>query len=278
MTALAAAAVGHGDVHAGHDAGMPAAATVRMGFAQFAPARVDVVVGDTVAWRNDSVRVHTVDAADGAFRSGPISSTATFTRRMDAPGVLAYLCTRHPGMRGEVGAHTVLLDRPEGAGRPGTKRRLTGRAALPAGTAVPIEADAGEGFVAAGHAVVGDDGRLALDVAPRVPTTYRAVAEGAGPAVRVPVLDRTVRLTAVRRRARRLTVVARVTPSSPGTPAVLQLRIPERHGWWPVARARVDRHSRVRFRVPLRRRLRARVVLTLPDGATEIARSPIAGR
>lgn len=280
LTALAAAAVAPGHGHEGHEpaaaAPTPAAASasVSMGFVRFAPARVDVLTGDTVTWRNLSARTHTVDGDD--FGSGPIPSTTSYARRFEHPGVVAYLCRRHPSMDGEVGVWTVLLDRPEGAGRPGTRRTLTGRTALPPGTPVPVEADSGAGFAPAGTAVTDAAGGLALEVAPRVPTTYRAVAEGAGPAVGVDVLDRAVRIVGARRRGRRITVTARVTPSSPGTPAVLQLRIPERFGWWPVARAKVDRSSRVRFRVALRRRLRARVVLTLPDGATVVAASPVA--
>jgi hypothetical protein len=56
---------------------------------------------------------------------------------------------------------------------------------------------------------------------------------------------------------------------------VLQLHLPERFGWWPVRRARLDGSSRARFVVRTRRRVRARVVLTRPDGATPLALSRI---
>jgi hypothetical protein len=55
---------------------------------------------------------------------------------------------------------------------------------------------------------------------------------------------------------------------------VLQLRLRERFGWWPVARARLGASSQASFRVPVARAVLARLVLTLPDGATPLAVSP----
>lgn len=46
---------------------------------------------------------------------------------------------------------------------------------------------------------------------------------------------------------------------------VLQLYLKERFGWWPVATHRLDKRSRTTFR-PAQRGVRARVVLTLPNG------------
>ena len=74
------------------------------------------------------------------------------------------------------------------------------------------------------------------------------------------------------RRGRRRTVVrAAVTPASPGAMAVLQLRLAHRFGWWPVDRVRLNKASRARFVLKRRLRAPARVVLTLPDGATVTA-------
>jgi hypothetical protein len=70
-------------------------------------------------------------------------------------------------------------------------------------------------------------------------------------------------------------VSTRVAPAARGQTVVLQLHLPERFGWWPVRRARLDRASRARFVVHTRRRARARVVLTRTDGATPLARSGV---
>ena len=45
---------------------------------------LDVVMGETVTWTNDSVRVHTVTADDGSFDSGRMPTRATFTRNETA--------------------------------------------------------------------------------------------------------------------------------------------------------------------------------------------------
>jgi plastocyanin len=237
----------------------------------FLPDAIDVLAGDTVAWHNDSVLRHTVTAADGSFGSAPLFGGDMYTHRFDSPGVVAYYCTVHPFMHGEVDVHRVLLDAPRAPGAPGAPYPLDGRAALPAGTTVAIERDAGAGFVPAGSATVGDDGAFTAQVRSAATASYRAVAGGeASPAVRLVIVDRHVTARAPRRGL----VVARVAPASPGATVVLQLHLRERFGWWPVARARVDRHSRARFVVKSpHRRVRARVVLTLSDGATQLARS-----
>jgi hypothetical protein len=62
-------------------------------------------------------------------------------------------------------------------------------------------------------------------------------------------------------------------PASPGQTVVLQLLLRHRFGWWPVRRAKLDERSRARFVFPLRHAPSARVLLTLPDGATRLASS-----
>jgi hypothetical protein len=52
---------------------------------------------------------------------------------------------------------------------------------------------------------------------------------------------------------------------------VLQLNLRERFGWWPVQQKTLDRSSRASFLVRPPYRAPARVVLTLPDGATPLA-------
>jgi hypothetical protein len=103
----------------------------------------------------------------------------------------------------------------------------------------------------------------------------RAVAAGqVSPPQPLRVLDRRVTLTASRAHGKD-TVAIRVTPPDPGARVVLSLAIPERFGWWPVRSATLDARSEARLVLRTRRHLRARVVLTLPDGATALARSRI---
>ena len=92
----------------------------------------------------------------------------------------------------------------------------------------------------------------------------------ASPPVRVLVLDRHVAVAAALH-GRRTAIVATVEPASPGATLVLQLRLRNRFGWWPIRRARLGSSSRARFVLRLRHRVRARVVLTQADGATVLA-------
>ena len=86
------------------------------------------------------------------------------------------------------------------------------------------------------------------------------------------VLDRTVVINDVRRGGRDY-VSVRVTPSAPGSTVVLQLHLRERFGWWPQEQARLNAASRARFVLRLDHAVPARVALTLPDGATQLALS-----
>jgi plastocyanin len=238
----------------------------------FSPDRIDVVAGDTVTWHNDSVQRHTVSAVGGGFASAQLFGGDMFEHRFDSPGVVTYFCAVHPFMHGEVDVHRLLLDAPSQPGAPGVPFALMGRAALPAGSSVAIERDAGSGFEPAGTATVGADGTFTASVRSAVTASYRAVAGGeTTPAVRLLVVDRSVSA-----RGRRGLVTTRVTPASPGATVVLQLRLRNRFGWWPVAHRKLDRTSSARFPVRgLRRAVKARVLLTQADGSTMLARSAV---
>jgi hypothetical protein len=165
-----------------------------------------------------------------------------------------------------------MLDAPRDASAPGQALTITGRAALPAGTAVSIKA--ADGSVAASAAVAG--GRFSAVVRPRASTSYTAVAGAeTSPPVQLLVLDRKVKASAKRARHGRAVVRTRVRPGSPGATVVLQLHLKERFGWWPVKHVRLDRHSRARFSVRVTHKVRARVVLVARDGATPLARSAV---
>jgi plastocyanin len=240
--------------------------------AAFGAAKVDVLAGDAVTWRNESVRAHTVSAADGSFASARLAASGTFTHTFSAAGIVGYYCQIHPFMRGEVDVHRLMLDAPRDASAPGQALAITGRAALPAGTAVSIEAADGS---AAGTAAVDASGRFSATVRLRGSTSFTAVAGAdASPPVQVLVRDRKVNASA-RSRAGGAVVRTRVLPASPGATVVLQLHLRERFGWWPVRHVRLDRHSRARFTVRVSHTVRARVVLTAADGATPLARSAV---
>jgi plastocyanin len=258
--------------HGAH--GAPAAANpVSMLASAYAPAQIDVLVGDTVRWVNNSIRPHTVTADAGAWSSSRILVEGDYRHRFDAPGTEPYYCKLHVFMRGVVGVHRILLERPREPGAPGRVYSLHGRAALPAGSTVSIEADTGTGFQPAAVATVEGDGSFSTDVSPRSATSYRAVAgDASSPAVQVLVLDRKLSAS-VGGRGRSVVVNAAATPASPGATVVLQLRLKHRFGWWPVARAKLDGRSRARFALRLAHRYPARVVLTLADGATQLALS-----
>lgn len=257
--------------HAHGAADDQAAATVPILFAAFGTPRVDVLAGDTVRWMNTSIRVHTVNADDGTWASGPLPGDDMFTHRFDGVGVATYYCSLHPFMRGEVDVHNVLLAVPTEPGAPGRAYVLHGRASAPVGTDVDIQADTGAGFQPAGHSTVDADGTFTTQIVPTTTATYRAVVgTDASPAVQLLVLDRKIAATAGGR-GHRVSVSARVTPASHGAPVVLQLRLPQHFGWWPVARAKLDHDSMARFSLRLAHRYPARVVLTLRDGATAVA-------
>jgi plastocyanin len=268
VLAGAPAAAQHG---AGHDAATGPA--VSISFASLSPVRIDVVTGDSVTWTNDSARVHTVTADDERFDSGRITSSQTFAHRFAAAGEAPYHCRLHPFIQGVVGVHDLLLEPPPAAASPKRPFVLTGRAssALAAGTPVSLQADRGRGFTPVASATVQADGTFAARFVPAATAAYRAVAGAlTSPSVDLLVLDRRISLTA-RRAGGRLLLRTRVTPAAHGQRVALQLYLPERFGWWPIRRARLDDASSARFVVRTRRRLLARTVLTLPDGATRLA-------
>jgi plastocyanin len=255
-----------------HDApAADAAADISILVGSYTPAHVDVLAGDTVRWTNDSIRVHSVAADDGGWASGRLVSNDSFSRTFDAAASVPFYCTLHTYMRGEIDVHNVLLRPPAEPGAPGRPYVFHGRAALPAGTAVTIEADSGSGFQPAGSATVDADGSFTTDIVPRTTASFRAAAgTETSPAVQLLVLDRKVQARAGGR-GRGVKVSARVAPASHGAPVVLQLKLPQHFGWWPVARAKLDHHSMANFSLRLAHRYPARVVLTQRDGATALA-------
>jgi plastocyanin len=250
-------------------------ADVDINYAAVSPTPVAIVAGESVAWTNASARNHTVTDDAGGFDSGTLSPNTHFTHQYADVGTFTYHCRLHPFIRGEVDVYELLLDRPNAPASAGHDYPLSGRTALPAGTDVSIEADdgSGSGWQPAGTTTVAADGTFTADIAPKTSASYRAVAgDATSPAVDLLVLNRSITAHAHPVRGG-TTVSALVTPASPGGTVVLQLHLRERFGWWPVAQRKLGKNSRATFRIALPRRVTARVLLTLPDGATPLATS-----
>lgn len=245
---------------------MAAAVAVSIGYAAYTPHSVDVVRGEPVVWSQDSVRDHTVTARDGSFDSGVLQTGDTYRRAFTTTGAVPYYCRLHAGIVGEVGVHDVVLDPQEQAAAKNRGFPLTGRAAAGTETVTVTGDDGSETTAAVGHT-----GAFTATVVPRETTTYRAADS---PPVTLRVLDRTVTAHALARPGHRWSVIAVVSPASPRATVVLQLRLRARFGWWPVAFARLGEDSAATLRVRRAARVRARVVLTLPDRATPLAVSP----
>jgi plastocyanin len=264
---VAGAALIAGAVPAAGTAGPPASpVAVSVQFDAFAPSDVEVLPGEAVEWTNASTRRHTVTAVDGSFDSGDLLTDDRFSRAFDTVGVVPYHCTVHLNMTGTVDVRRVILDPvPPAAVPAGQHVRLTGRAAVPG--EVTVQRDTGDGFRAVATAAPGPGGAWSADVPAVTTADYRAVAGADASTTRhLVVIDRHVLVS-----ARRGRVHVTVSPSDPGARVVLELRLRERFGWWPVRRARLDYVSRADFRI--RRRARARVLLVDRDGWTAIATS-----
>jgi plastocyanin len=271
-TALAAAAPAHAE-----------SVFVQTLSQSFAPQQVDVLTGDTVVWRNDSQKTHNVKFETEGFNSGRIAPRNAANHQFAVAGVYPYICTIHDGMTGVVGAHPLLLSGPQKRVRRGTSVALHVRAPEGAGD-VMIEADSGSGFVpvamagplqGGGHEGHEEPGTVHATVVAAATATYRAVfAGGSSNELRIEVTDAPDVAAKVRRGKRGAAVVTTsATPATPRGRVVLQLKLRERFGWWPVARARLDKRSRAAFTVRGYAGAPARVVLVGPDWATPLSQS-----
>jgi plastocyanin len=249
--ALAAAA----PAHAQHGHTETVSNEILLRQAEVAPARLTVLTGEKVSWRNVSIRKHTVTSPDGLFDSGEVGSNRSFSQAFAAPGDYAYFCKIHPSVKGVVAVRTAILSGPATAVR-GETFTLSGRAAP---GELPLLRDGRQ----AGLLTAGADGHFSTDLPADSTATWTV---GGSDPVRVEVADR--RTVALVRRGRRLHVS--VSPPSPGGRVVLQQRRRERFGWWPIRSGRLGEDSTAMFKMP-HRRAATRAVLTQADGATVLA-------
>jgi plastocyanin len=98
---MLALAVGAGASAAG---AQPAPRTIHVdihGF-QFAPARVEALVGDTIEWTNNDFAPHTASDAGGKWSTTPLNKGAVGRLVVRTPGVFVYRCKFHPQMEGTI--------------------------------------------------------------------------------------------------------------------------------------------------------------------------------
>ena len=82
--------------------GAGAGSVVEMRAMAFAPLRIEVNAGATVAFTNRERLEHTVTANDGSWDSGPIAPGGTWRHTFAQPGTYPFHCTPHPFMTGVV--------------------------------------------------------------------------------------------------------------------------------------------------------------------------------
>ncbi len=209
----------------------------------FVPGEVDVLVGDTVVWRNGDAGNHTVTARDDSFDSGYLAPGASFAHAFPKPGVYAYYCTIHKFMRGVVRVVPVALSGPTDPIVSGGRLVLHGLA--PDGTSRVTVTQVGGRGGGTRSVTPAADGSFSLAERVFAPTTFRAAVGGAAsPPVRVQVAPRVT--VSVRDRM----LVGGVRPSRRGARVALQRYDAERFAWITVGRSRVDGASRIRLALP----------------------------
>lgn len=210
--------------------------TVTMPGKLYEPAKLQVLLGTTVTWKNDDAINHTVTADGDAFSSGYIPPGGSFTFTFAKEGRYAFHCTIHKFMRGEVSVFGLVLAGPEGPITSGRRVVLAGLAP-PGTTDVTVR---GTGATIAVHPK--PDGSFALRFAVAAPGVYRATADRlSSPPLRIfarPVV-----------KAMRVgdAIHAVTTPARPGARALLQAYDRERFDWVSIGRTTLDAASRARF-------------------------------
>ena len=241
----------------------------------FDPPIATALVDDTITWTNASNTTHTVKSQSPDFFSGNLEPGQSFSRAYSSAGSFGYFCTIHSFMVGSVEVERLLL---LGLGAPvqrGTFVTVRGRAVGGIGP-VTIERDDGTGFHPIAADVPVDQGSFRAVVVADATARYRAVADAiTSRTIRIEAIDGPQRLRLTKHGPGGKHLRVHAVPVRPGGIVVLQLRLRERFGWWPVSRARLGRDSVARFMVERRGRTRARVLLARRDGATVLATSNV---
>ena len=222
----------------------------------YAPGELDVLVGQTVTWRNTDSKSHTVTGDDDAFDSGYISPGSSFSSTFASNGTFTYHCTIHRSMRGVVRVFSLILTGPPRALPPAWAVSLRGVSPSP-GEAVVLER-VGGGAVAKTTAAA--DGSFSFTLRPSEPSAYRArAAEAQSPLLRVSVKPNVAATVAGRN------VSVATTPRRTGSRALLQVYDRYRFDWVTVATGTLDEASRATLALPAGS-LRARALVRGRDG------------
>lgn len=85
----------------------PPSALVQMTGRTYSPSTLEVEVGTTVRWENNSDETHTVTSGsnrehDDEFNSGDIAPGESYTYTFDNTGSFDYFCIPHPGMEATI--------------------------------------------------------------------------------------------------------------------------------------------------------------------------------
>jgi plastocyanin len=209
----------------------------------FAPGVIQVLVGDTVVWRNADGTNHTVTSDDDLFDSGFIGPGLTFAEGFTKVGRYDYHCSIHRFMRGEVVVVPVALSAPSEPVVSGGRVVLQGIA--PSGTTKVVVARVGEAGRALARVEPAGDGSFTVVFRAYRPENLSALAKGkSSPHVHVAVAPK----VNARRSGGEIRVSA--SPSRPGAPAVIQRYIRERFAWRTVVRGRLSGDSKRRLTLP----------------------------
>jgi len=76
--------------------------TITIKNSKYTPASLTIHVGDTIIWKNDDDKDHTVIADDKSFKSENISSGDNYTFAFKKAGTFKYGCKYHPREKGTI--------------------------------------------------------------------------------------------------------------------------------------------------------------------------------
>jgi plastocyanin len=234
----------------------------------FEPARITVLLGTTVTWRNGDASNHTVTSEADTFDSGYLAPGGSFSYTFAKQGHYAYECLIHKFMKGTVDVFSLVLTGPENPVPVGRQVVVAGLA--PAGTAAVTLSRVGGGEPPR-TVRARPDGSFTVRFRATGPGTYRASAgQAASPLVQIGVVPRvSVAHTAT-------TVAVATVPARVGARAVLQTYDRDHFTWRAVAHTRLDARSRARLPIPAARPLRIRVVVRGEAGWSDAASRVIA--